>query len=140
MLRRDGDGALSDLDPLAYGDPCNGCGKCCQIELCPIGEALFGRTEGPCPALEYDHGRYWCGCIRNPRKYAPVKTAIHGAAKMREAAVFFVGADIGCDAFREGDIPPDRLAVYKAHSASIGDALKLVFMKCWGLNNGNSAT
>lgn len=37
------------------GAPCNGCGRCCQEELCHIGEMAFGDDmEAPCPALVHD--------------------------------------------------------------------------------------
>lgn len=35
-----------------------------------MGAEVFGEdVKGPCPALEYEHGRTWCGLIRHPRKY-----------------------------------------------------------------------
>lgn len=56
---------------MIYNRPCTGCGKCCQIEICQVGLASLGleNTDGPCPALEWEYGRYWCGIARNPQKH-----------------------------------------------------------------------
>lgn len=43
------------------GAPCNGCGKCCQNEICGIGKEIYGeKVAAPCPALTLESGRYWC--------------------------------------------------------------------------------
>lgn len=45
----------------AYGDPCNGCGFCCMIEVCAIGKEVYGKDQqAPCPALIKASGRTWC--------------------------------------------------------------------------------
>ena len=51
------------------GDACNGCGVCCIAEPCASAVEFIGATEGPCPALEFEDGRYWCGMVRHPAKY-----------------------------------------------------------------------
>lgn len=61
--------AQNELPKPAYGQPCNGCGLCCKAIPCPIAEQLLGVSEGSCPALEWDDGRYWCGLIRNAHKH-----------------------------------------------------------------------
>lgn len=53
--------------------PCNGCGLCCVATACAIAlefvpEAMSGH---PCPALEWENGRSWCGMVRNPAKHSP---------------------------------------------------------------------
>lgn len=35
-----------------FGTPCNGCGLCCAIELCVVGELAFPGAQAPCPALK----------------------------------------------------------------------------------------
>lgn len=57
------------LEKPKFGEPCNGCGLCCLSIPCPIARDLIGAFEAPCPALEIDEGRYWCGIIRNPSKH-----------------------------------------------------------------------
>jgi hypothetical protein len=52
-----------------HGEPCNGCGLCCAAERCPLAVVLIGDGPAPCPALELDEGRFWCGLIRNTAKY-----------------------------------------------------------------------
>lgn len=56
---------MSDTAPEKppFGAPCNGCGVCCIAELCQIGSAAFGDIPGPCPALQFHHGRFWCGLV-----------------------------------------------------------------------------
>lgn len=34
------------------GTPCNGCGLCCALELCHVGELAFPGASAPCPALK----------------------------------------------------------------------------------------
>jgi hypothetical protein len=34
-----------------HGSPCNGCGVCCMVTLCPLGQHIFGFELGRCPAL-----------------------------------------------------------------------------------------
>lgn len=52
------------IEKPAYGAPCNGCGYCCQQEVCAIGLVAFGpATPAPCPALHFEHGRNWCKLV-----------------------------------------------------------------------------
>lgn len=51
-------------------EPCNGCGWCCAAQPCGIAvEFLKAPANEPCPALEFEGGRFWCGMVRNPAKY-----------------------------------------------------------------------
>mgnify|MGYP001583561810 FL=1 len=56
---------MSDTAPEKppFGAPCNGCGVCCIAELCQIGRKAFGDIPGPCPALQFHQGRFWCGVV-----------------------------------------------------------------------------
>lgn len=63
--------ALPYLTKPRRGEPCNGCGLCCSIEVCAIGEKIFGDVS-PCPALKYADGRTYCELVlmekdENPR-------------------------------------------------------------------------
>lgn len=52
-----------------HAAPCNGCGKCCQAELCHVAEMALGRSaQAPCPLLEFHDGRYWCALVRTEAK------------------------------------------------------------------------
>jgi hypothetical protein len=51
------------------GDPCNGCGYCCITEPCGLAVQYLGATSGPCPALEWEAGRTWCGMVRHPMRH-----------------------------------------------------------------------
>ena len=46
-----------------FGATCNGCGVCCQQEVCRVGQVIFGAIPGPCPALTWVQGRFWCGLV-----------------------------------------------------------------------------
>lgn len=58
-------------------EPCNRCGKCCELELCSVamdrfrpGYAPFPAPEwvGPCPALSFDsEGQGSCGLLEEVR-------------------------------------------------------------------------
>lgn len=62
--------ALAPEKP-AFGSPCNGCGFCCAAEPCGVARQFVpGAIEGaPCPAMEFEHGRFWCGMVRRPGHY-----------------------------------------------------------------------
>jgi len=83
-------GAL-DNKPV-YGAPCNGCGLCCIASLCALGQHVFGRIEGPCPALGIDDDlKSSCGLV----------TA--STPEMSAAAKLIIGAGDGCDARFDGE-------------------------------------
>ena len=117
-----------------YGKPCSGCGICCQEELCPLGVHVFGAEEGPCPALKFDAtGESFCGLVRSPRKYAPVKTAIHGATAMSNAALHIIGAGHNCDALAvdEPDDPAAQRRMIAECEAGVSRTVES--WKMWGI-------
>lgn len=78
---------MAEIKPPAFGSPCNGCGLCCKLEVCRIGKMVFGEAQAaPCPALEKEDGRYWCGIVRAEEKA--------GLPKMAADAL---GVGKGCD-------------------------------------------
>jgi hypothetical protein len=100
-----------------HGEPCNGCGECCRLELCPLGAVLFDTWRGPCPALYgpvpmYDKATgkpagdaFTCGVVYDPGQYAPLRVAVYGAEKLRDAARMLIGAGFGCDMPTPGKPP-----------------------------------
>jgi hypothetical protein len=71
------------------GQPCNGCGYCCQNETCLIGRMITGSTaEGPCALLDWDGSRYLCGALQITRR---IGTAESHYLRLR------MGIGIGCD-------------------------------------------
>lgn len=86
------------LEKPAYGSPCNSCGQCCQDELCPLGNRIFGPRPGPCPAIAELSSGFGCGLMLTPWRFAPEATSAHGADAMRKAAALLCGAGAGCDA------------------------------------------
>lgn len=60
---------IMTLEKPNFGEACNGCGTCCKAVPCPVARDVIGAREGPCPALEFDDGRHWCGLIRNAHKH-----------------------------------------------------------------------
>ncbi len=69
-----------------WGDPCNGCGRCCQAEVCKVGVALHGRVKAPCPSLEYRAGRFWCGAV-----------TLADEIGQGDSLRFLMGIGVGCD-------------------------------------------
>lgn len=57
---------LPVLNKPTFGDPCNGCGYCCAMELCDVAEEYFPGASVPCPALEYHDGVFRCGLVVRP--------------------------------------------------------------------------
>lgn len=71
------------------GDPCNGCGWCCVTEPCDLSVKYLGATAGPCPALEIEGGRTWCGMVRRPLYHL---REVAGVPEVYTAANEHVGA------------------------------------------------
>jgi hypothetical protein len=125
------------IEKPAYGQPCNRCGQCCRAMLCPLGAAVFRRKYGPCPALETQaSSETACGLVAHPGEYRPVQMLMHGAEKMRDAALLLIGARInGCDALLAHE-PDDPVFAAKVRSFSsndrrhVGEALHI-----WGFRN-----
>lgn len=79
------------------GEPCNGCGYCCAAETCQLAQLLMGDPPAPCPAMEFDAGRFWCGLVRNPDKYL-VHPFIGLGTRVAPLAMESLGVGRGCDA------------------------------------------
>ncbi|MDP4026313.1 hypothetical protein Q8W71_27190 [Methylobacterium sp. NEAU 140] len=80
------------------GAPCNGCGLCCAAEPCGIAREFIGAgVEGPCPAMEFGEGRFWCGMVRRPGHYLGLP---HAWADETIGATIagMLGTGQGCDA------------------------------------------
>lgn len=87
-----------------YGHPvCNGCGRCCQEELCPLASFVFLQIEGPCPALEDVGDRFSCGLVNHPEQYAPFRSAAMGRNALSRAATLMIGVGVGCDGQLESE-------------------------------------
>jgi hypothetical protein len=89
-----------------HGSPCNRCGVCCIAALCPLAAHVLQRPQwnsGACPALLGEPGATECGMVKDPARWSPVRTAIHGAAAMRDAATLLILASDGCDARINGE-------------------------------------
>lgn len=88
-----------------HGSPCNRCGACCYATLCPLGQRVFIREIGPCPALSImTDGTSSCGLVENPERFYPL--AVLRAGSVEEAgrcAALLVGSGTGCDARIDGE-------------------------------------
>lgn len=51
-----------------YAAPCNHCGQCCTLQLCPIGEMAFPKAVAPCPALVQKEGLALCKIVQTEKK------------------------------------------------------------------------
>ena len=102
------------LEKPAIGDPCNGCGLCCQMQVCSTGSYVLGlvdnygdRARGPCPALLPKGDGFTCGLVARPKDYVD---SPRGVTVLRNAAMLLIGAGIGCD---EAGDEPDETALPK---------------------------
>lgn len=84
------------------GEPCNGCGICCRIQVCLNGAFVLGFVDklgdtikGSCPALTLNAGKWVCGIILNPKKY--LKDSKYPATVLSRNFARLVGAGTGCD-------------------------------------------
>lgn len=48
-----------------HGQPCNGCGYCCQQEVCELALLVDGSLTAPCSYLVYADGRTYCGLVQH---------------------------------------------------------------------------
>jgi hypothetical protein len=79
---------LSPQKPV-WGEPCNGCGYCCQNSACEISQQITGDSPlSGCSLLEWDGANYRCGAIR----MAGLISAEHAVFLRRKLGVGF-----GCD-------------------------------------------
>jgi len=80
---------------------CTHCGRCCQGEVCPVGEIFTRTVTPPCPALAKDEkGKFWCGLIVCPETamFAETEYAKYWSRKIAEfikSEIFNFGK--GCD-------------------------------------------
>jgi hypothetical protein len=93
----------------AVGAPCNGCGVCCAVVLCPVGMAIFRRRQGPCPALAWDNADavYHCGLLVAPRQYLRWMPSWL-ASPWRRWMARAISAGKGCDAYVTAEALPDE--------------------------------
>lgn len=86
----------------AWGSPCNGCGLCCVAVPCRLALSYADgvRLGQPCPALEWDGERAFCGLVRRPFHHStelrgiPALAAAAGVPEVTEEDVRAVMADI----------------------------------------------
>lgn len=83
------------------GASCNGCGLCCAAQACGLAREFLGAVGGPCPALERDDSRFWCGLLRVPHKY--LGTFPEADYLLQPTFAYMLGAGAGCDS---DDDPP----------------------------------
>ena len=82
-----------------HGAPCNGCGRCCKDQLCPVCQRIFGKPWlRQCPALVATNSLapYGCGLALNPGHYTAAAPSEH--QDLANAAALLIGAGFGCDA------------------------------------------
>jgi hypothetical protein len=79
----------------AEGQACNGCGVCCAVEPCPLGQWLSRKRHGACTALQWQSAerRYRCGAVATPRQFMPWLSEAWG----RRLALRWISAARGCD-------------------------------------------
>lgn len=83
----------------AAGQPCNGCGLCCLVEPCPLGQWVSRRRHGRCRALQWQpaESRYRCGLLSQPQRWLPRWTARWPGWRDRWLRRW-IASGIGCDA------------------------------------------
>lgn len=86
-----------------HGSPCNNCGLCCWTKKCDIGRALFGSSDGRCPALCFDgKNESYCDVVRNTSLYTT-----HAPDEARAAALLLLFAGHGCTMRINGEMNSD---------------------------------
>jgi hypothetical protein len=95
----------------AIGAKCNRCGLCCMSGLCELGQVVFERKDGACPALERNDGTpgYRGGLMARPARYVPALATRHGASRLAAAARVLLGP--GLHVMRDTPTKPGRRAI-----------------------------
>lgn len=92
-----------------HGSPCNRCGACCYATLCPLGQKVFRREIGPCPALGFDGEQSTCGLVSDPARFYPLAVLRAGSIDQASSdASVLIGASTGCDARINGEPRNER--------------------------------
>jgi hypothetical protein len=121
----------------AFGSPCNGCGRCCEEELCSVAEGVFEQRRGPCPALLLDvvTKRSLCGLMIHPEMFAPEATDRYGRKDMGQAVALLVGVGHGCDAIApdEPEPSPAILRMIESRAQAIPLELAHLARRLWGV-------
>jgi hypothetical protein len=97
------------LEKPKIGEPCNGCGLCCQLQVCRNGayamqlvNTLGETVAGPCKALvSRADGSFGCGIVMYPNKY--IKGSKYPAKVLQKHFSVLIGAGSGCDELLEND-------------------------------------
>lgn len=115
-----------------HGEPCTRCGLCCIMQLCDLGQRLFGKKQGPCPALHYDENdNSVCGVVFNPQLYKDMPDWT--IEIMRESAALLLNSGNGCDMRINGE-PVNLTHETKCQAFERDNAWKLSFAReVWGL-------
>lgn len=80
------------------GEPCNGCGFCCQNEACQLSVDYIGSSVAPCVALEWDGvSRYECGLVLHPLRYVRQGDRIVPDDLLGPMFRHMLGVGRGCD-------------------------------------------
>lgn len=88
-----------------YGAECNGCGGCCEDQLCPLASIKFPNWRAPCPALAKNAaGVKTCDLINDPTRFVPVLGVMVGREALSKGAAILCGAGLGCDALKPGEV------------------------------------
>jgi hypothetical protein len=119
----------------AYGSPCNGCGVCCEKELCPLAAALYDRWAGPCPALlpADAKGAKACGLIADPARFFPLKVRRFGAGELSRTAALINGAGLGCDYPLPHEDDPVMARVLRHRASATGRSERARAIHVWGI-------
>ena len=86
----------------ANGTPCNGCGVCCLVEPCPLGQVISRKRRGACDALRWDAALavYRCGAITDAAGVLGTRGR-WAAPLLTRLAHRWIAAGVGCDATLE---------------------------------------
>ncbi len=79
-----------------FGEPCNGCGFCCQAVACDLSRDYLHSTAAPCIALEWDGvSAYRCGLVTRPAHYLGMPEWGNGILAGPISKILAIGR--GCD-------------------------------------------
>ncbi len=110
------------------GEPCNGCGVCCLIQVCRNGSYVLKLVQnlgeyvpGPCPAIiRAPDGKITCGIVAYPNRY--LKKSQYPPHILSKYFAHLIGSGTGCDELLSDDTPEEEAKLDATIAQRISDS------------------
>lgn len=123
------------LNKPKIGQPCNGCGICCRLQVCRNGAYILGLVKelgdtvpGPCPALwKNTDGSFSCGIVKQPKRF--IRGSKYRDEVLGREFSILIGSGIGCDEIGYDEDPEEARKLDELYESTIADSEKMQRME-----------